>query len=336
MTITVVIPAFNATWSIGDTLGSLLAQTQGDFSVIVIDDGSTDDLGQAVSGAVGGDRRFRILRQANQGLAGARNRGLAEVRTDLVAFIDSDDIWHPRFLQEVSEALARTPDAPFGYALSLRFDQDGAYIPTPTWPHVPRHDFAGLICVNTVGSGSAAIFRTEAIRAAGGFDPSLMGRDAQGAEDWKLVVRLAATGSPVLVPEYLVGYRRAFRSMSQGTPSRQLRAVRAVLDDLRAEFPDADPRLFRHARTALNGWLFQAFLAKRDYPTILRMIAESYLKNPGWFLNRDLRTLHKMKLAELRSDRGPRPPLAGLVDERGERPFAFLARTDQSAPPDAA
>ena len=321
--VSVVVPSYNAAWSINDTLLSVFAQTFGDFDVVVVNDGSTDNLMDILSSWAKREKRLRVISQTNKGLAAARNRGLSEVRTPFVAFLDSDDIWHPDFLACLLPSLQREAMAPFAYAHSLRIDADNRIIPSPRWAHAPRHDFEGLLTVNSVGNGSAALFRTAVIREFGGFDTTLRARDAQGAEDWKLCLQLAARHAPVLVDRYLVCYRLMEESMSQKRPARQLHAILTVMEDIREEFPDAGAGAFRNARTMMNGWLLPAFMRKRDFKTILRLLIQSYVMNPLWFASRDLRAVHLQKIASLLSDRRPRAPLSEFV-ENGRHPFAFI------------
>jgi glycosyltransferase involved in cell wall biosynthesis len=90
-------------------LHSLQSQTLRDFEVLVIDDGSTD--GGGVLAGQFEDTRFRVIAQQNGGVAVARNRGIAEARADLIAFLDSDDEWHPCFLEAVLDLSRDFPSA---------------------------------------------------------------------------------------------------------------------------------------------------------------------------------------------------------------------------------
>jgi GT2 family glycosyltransferase len=96
MRVSVIIPLYNKARWVRRSLDSIAAQRLGDFEVIVVDDGSTDGGGEIVASYP--DRRFRLVRQANGGPGAARNRGIAEARGELIAFLDADDEWLPDFL----------------------------------------------------------------------------------------------------------------------------------------------------------------------------------------------------------------------------------------------
>lgn len=90
-------------------LRSVLAQTYSEVEVIVVDDGSRDETGQAIQTVIGEDgcdaARVRYFFRANQGQSAARNMGIEKARGEMVAFLDSDDIWLPEKLEWQLRAL---------------------------------------------------------------------------------------------------------------------------------------------------------------------------------------------------------------------------------------
>jgi glycosyltransferase involved in cell wall biosynthesis len=97
MRASVIVPLFNKAPYILRTLESISAQTFGDFEVLVVDDGSTDEGAEQVRSYQ--DQRFRLISQSNAGPGAARNRALNEAQGELVAFLDADDTWDSRYLQ---------------------------------------------------------------------------------------------------------------------------------------------------------------------------------------------------------------------------------------------
>lgn len=103
-TFSVVIPVFNRAGVIGDALLSVLRQTYQEFEIIVVDDGSTDDLRAAVAAL--DDPRIRIIEQEKGGANVARNRGIDAARGSHVAFLDSDDRYLPHHLEAVASIVS--------------------------------------------------------------------------------------------------------------------------------------------------------------------------------------------------------------------------------------
>jgi len=89
--VSVVIPAYNAMPYLPETLESVLRQTYHDFEVVVVNDGSSDNTEEWVSQIL--DPRLKLISQANQGLAGARNTGIVNASGEYIAFLDADVIF---------------------------------------------------------------------------------------------------------------------------------------------------------------------------------------------------------------------------------------------------
>lgn len=103
--ISVIVPVYDVEGYAGACITSLRAQTWQDFEAIIIDDGSTDGSADEIRDAIGGDPRFRVIRQDNQGLSKARNTGLDQARGAFIAFVDGDDRVAPDYLQRLLTVL---------------------------------------------------------------------------------------------------------------------------------------------------------------------------------------------------------------------------------------
>jgi glycosyltransferase involved in cell wall biosynthesis len=106
--VSVIIPLHNKGRYIGRALDSVFAQMYGDFEVVVVDDGSSDDGPDIVRQYT--DQRLRLIRQENAGPGAARNRGMGETTGHYVAFLDADDEWLPDFLKVTVAHLQKNAD----------------------------------------------------------------------------------------------------------------------------------------------------------------------------------------------------------------------------------
>ena len=104
-TISIIIPAYNCKKYISETIKSVLCQTYSDYECIIVDDGSTDGTDRVIAKIVDGDNRFKIVQQENLGECAARNTGISLASTPYLTVLDSDDIWHPNFLQYMLNVL---------------------------------------------------------------------------------------------------------------------------------------------------------------------------------------------------------------------------------------
>ncbi len=105
------MPTYNRAYIILDAIQSVLAQTDIDWELVVVDDGSTDNTRQVVEGIQ--DDRVRYVFQENAGVANARNTGLAEAKGTWVAYLDSDNELMPQYLAVMHEHLVQYPDKVF-------------------------------------------------------------------------------------------------------------------------------------------------------------------------------------------------------------------------------
>ncbi len=191
--VSVIVPAFEPGPRLARALDSILGQTMADLEVIVVDDGSTEDLAWVARHT---DPRVRYVRQDNRGVSMARNVGVRLASSGLVAFLDQDDEWLPRKLEVQVPALAAVPDAAFCCTAFTWVSPTGT-----TDSRLDPVTYHGLLSTETVLLSSILIPR-DRLLDAGGFDPFL----AQ-AQDWDLALRLLMDGAPaVLVPDRLVRY----------------------------------------------------------------------------------------------------------------------------------
>jgi len=194
--ISVVIPVHDGARFIGEALACVHAQEYPELEVIVVDDGSTDDLDAALAEVA---HPFRLVRQANQGAAAARNAGIAAAQHDWVAFLDVDDLWPPGVLRLLAQHLILHPDVPVvhGDIATLYPSEDGGPSDGGGWVVGPSEDdvFPFIIC--------AGLYRRDIFDRVGGFDASL-----RYGEDTEWFVRLRLRHPSVMIPDVIVHRRR--------------------------------------------------------------------------------------------------------------------------------
>jgi len=109
MKVSIVIPTYNRGYFIHDALNSVLNQQYRDYEILLVDDGSSDGTQQVVKSF--GDARIRYIRhRRNRGCSAAYNTGISAATGLLVAFLDSDDVWKPAYLDQQVSFLVRHPE----------------------------------------------------------------------------------------------------------------------------------------------------------------------------------------------------------------------------------
>jgi glycosyltransferase involved in cell wall biosynthesis len=235
--VSVVVPAFNAEATIDETLASVRAQTHRLLDIIVVDDGSTDATAERARRHAGEDSRVRVISQENGGVASARNRGLQEAWGAYVAIIDSDDLWRPSKIARQLRAMQSRPGIGLVYTWSAIIDEHSQVQTLSGNLHHEGDVLAQLCFCNFIGNGSSPLMRRDHALEAGGFDPSLRARAAQGCEDWKLYVRLAERCDFAVVRDFLTGYRQTSGNMSSDG-LQMLRSDRIVRDEIAERHPE--------------------------------------------------------------------------------------------------
>lgn len=199
VTVSVVIPLFNAVDLICDTVGTVLAQTWKDWELIVVDDGSTDGSGEVVKSF---GQRLRYYAFENGGVAKARNRGIALARGRYLALLDHDDLWAPAKLERQVEVLDRRPDVGLVTTGIAHIERDGT--PKLDAPAGPSSRFYQLFVKGFGPTPSTVMIRRTAIEQAGGFDERF---SSAGMDDHELWPRLADICEFALVDEPLTFHR---------------------------------------------------------------------------------------------------------------------------------
>jgi glycosyltransferase involved in cell wall biosynthesis len=266
--VTVVIPSFNAAKTLSATLDSVLGQTIRDVEVVVVDDGSSDGTPEVLASYAA---QVRGIRQANGGLARARNAGLAVARGEFIALLDADDVCEPQRLEVQLAVLRELPEVVLCGSDFVGFDAAGpvAQCSLASYYSIVAQTAGGLRGLlphgRTIVAGAPAasyavhfgpafrsiargnfvhpptvLFRRELLQTVGEFDAAFV----NGCDyDWLL--RAARAGAFAVIGAPLLRYRL---SPGQMSGSRNQHVV--LLDVLRSieSIRRTDPAVYRSDR----------------------------------------------------------------------------------------
>lgn len=241
--VTCLMPAYNAAATITDAIRSVEAQTLGDWRLIVIDDGSTDETAPCVAALAADEPRITLLRQPeNGGVSSARNAGAAKAETDFLCFLDADDTFTPDYMERMAGRLLDEPDLAMvccdaflftdrpGEGSLGRCSQKEAMIPPITLERVIARQFQIY---------TATMMRREWFIRLGGYDETF-----RTAEDFDLWVRLLIAGGRVaFIDEPLAWYRTGQKtSLTNDAGANAMRDnIRRALDRALAADPSLKP-----------------------------------------------------------------------------------------------
>ena len=215
-TVTIVVTTYNHAHFLARALDSIRAQTVAVDEVVVVDDGSRDDPAAVVAQYP----EARLIRQANQGLAAARNTGLQAASGTFIGFLDADDELLPRMVEVNLGQFARNPDCAFVYGTYRLIDAATGNTRHVTLRTPGSDAYAGFLSGNLVGMHGTVLYRREILLEEGGFDPAL-----RAVEDYDVYLRLAHKHPVAAHEEPLAAYHRHTTNMSNDTPFMLERAL---------------------------------------------------------------------------------------------------------------
>ena len=266
--VSAIIPTYNRAHIICEAVDSVLAQTYSNIEVIVVDDGSKDDTLDKLKAY--GDR-IRVVSQKNAGPAAARNRGIAEARGELIAFLDSDDIWLPSNIERQVCLLQRAGSAAPCCMSNILMK----------WNSGDRTSFDIAMLKPTVEEGlwlnpdeilatrfvlftQASVIRRKVLEKIGSFDLSI-----RFLEDFEFPLRLSLEGPWAFVETPLVIWREsATNSVSKNAAREEICTGECLVTILQQQMDRASERIEvrTHVKRELdrNIWCLRAAKLKQE------------------------------------------------------------------------
>jgi glycosyltransferase involved in cell wall biosynthesis len=282
--VSVIIPNYNYERFLGKAVDSALGQTYHDIEVIVVDDGSKDGSREIIDGYAG---RIEAIFQKNQGVAAARNNGVAAAGGEYIAFLDADDVWLPAKLELQVGMFADDPELGMVHVGIVEIDDAGNCLDEHLdgqqgWVADELLRFErGVI----LGGGSGILVRRDVFDEIGGFDARM-----STSADWDLFYRIASRHPVGFIPRVLLKYRIHASNMHSN--------IKAMEHDMMLGYQKAfangitvDRRIcYGNLHKTLAGSYFHA----GQYRSFVRQAIRSLINRPanlGYFLKFPLRRM---------------------------------------------
>ncbi|MBZ5580035.1 MAG: glycosyltransferase [Acidobacteriia bacterium] len=218
--VSIVTPSYNQGEFIRATIESVLAQDYPNLEYIVMDGGSTDQTAAVVAEYAG---RLTWISEKDRGQAHAINKGFARARGEIVAWLNSDDIFLPGAVTRAVQAFAQAPRAGAIYGEGYRMDREGRL--AGRFPATEPFNLWKLAYLSDYVLQQSTFFRRAAVEECGWLDESL-----HYALDWDLLIRLGKRYGLHYIPEYLGALREYPEAKSFAGGARRVEEIRRVLE----------------------------------------------------------------------------------------------------------
>jgi len=220
--VSIVIPAWNSERWLPETVQSAVAQSYGNWEMVIVNDGSSDSTLQVANHLAAGDSRIRVMSRENGGFCAARNTGFehTDPASSYIIFLDADDLWEPDMLEHLVVLLEDNPQPFAAYGLCRYIDELGNFIKVgeleeferarwgvengkpSLWPPERPTSFEVMAVYGPIVTVGCVLHRRTSLQSNNLFDESL------GAfEDWDLWLRLCESGSMLFSDRHVLRYR---------------------------------------------------------------------------------------------------------------------------------
>ena len=216
--VSVIIPTFNRAWCLKEAIDSVLTQTYKNYELIVVDDGSTDKTKGLLSQCKG----ITVLYQENQGVSAARNRGIASSKGELIAFLDSDDLWQPEKLATQVAYFGQHHDAMICQTEEIWIRNGRRIFPKKKHKKESGYFFERSLELCLV-SPSAVMMKRQLFNDVGLFDENL-----PACEDYDLWLRVGAHLPIYLIDEALIIKRGGHADQLSSNPGLDKYRIQSI------------------------------------------------------------------------------------------------------------
>ena len=202
--VAVIIPCFNSSKFIEKTIESALTQDYKDLEIVAIDDGSTDETRKILESYLPKVRILSHPNNSNLGQAASLNLGIRESKSDLIAFLDSDDIWYPKKIEEQVKIFQRYSYVGLVYTNGYVIDENDKILYKLLPDDFQEENIPGKILLKCyIRTPSTVMVKREELKKIGLFKPYL--RNGQDHDMW---IRMSEVTKFYYIPNILAAYRK--------------------------------------------------------------------------------------------------------------------------------
>lgn len=255
--VSVIIPAYNAMSFLPKTLDSVLQQTFTDFEVLIVNDGSSDNIVQWANSLT--DERVKLISQSNQGVSTARNTAISKARGEYIAFLDADDLWQETKIEKQVQFLDNNPTVGLVATWMILIDEQGNLGSEVKLDFKQGNVKKKLMEVNLISCGSIPMVRCDCFDAVGLFEPNL-----RFGEDWEMWMRIAEKYNFGLIKELLVYYRQHPKNSSKNYQEILPDFDRLIKKMFSSVSPELQPKLNK-TYGGMNLYIAWKSLEAKDY-----------------------------------------------------------------------
>lgn len=286
--VSVIMPVYNVERFVADAVSSVLAQSFEDFELLIVDDQSPDGSMDICKGFE--DPRIRIIHHSrNKGLAGARNTGIRHARGEFLAFLDSDDSWHPDKLDRHLAHLDGRPEVGVSFSRSEFIDEYGNAMGCYQMPRLRDIEPGYYLCRNPIGNGSAPVIRRQVFMEIAYSDDfhGLTGNwyfdeRFRRSEDIECWIRIALTTQWLIegIPDPLTRYRLNAGGLSANL-WKQLESWEQVIEKTRHYAPQFVAEWERPARAYQLRYLARQAIRLHDGKMAMQLVHRALATDLG-------------------------------------------------------
>jgi len=224
--VSVIMPNLNKGDFIGESIESVLAQSMGNFELLIVDDASTDGSFEIARRYAQKETRITLIRKgATEGVSAARNIGIRFSRGQFVGFLDSDDMYAPSKLDRQLMVLKQSKTPVVSYCDYWQIDETGAVLPPSRFPvYKESGDIFGDVLADKFGIKTTTLLSRECLLEMGPFDESL-----PFSEDLDMILRLSRSYQFAYLDEKLYSYRVFSGNTRNRLPETTLSSTRALV-----------------------------------------------------------------------------------------------------------